>query len=339
MIFPKFLKKDDTIGVCAPSAGIKPDDIGFDNAIKKIIGQGYKVFEAANVRTGALPSERANVRAEEFNDLNKREDIDFIYSATGGDFLIEILPYIDEDIIEKNIKENRVKWVAGYSDPTSLLYYLTTKFDIATLYGTNATSFDQDNLYKNLEDALKIIKGEIPVQSGFDKCERISFEEKENLIDKGYVLNTEVKWKNLNKENIELRGRLIGGCIDCIKYMIGTKYDFTKKFVEKYESDGILWYIDNFALTAEDLYYTLWQMREAGYFEHSSGFIFGRTLIEGTNIGLGYEDAIIKALGEEIPIIMDADIGHVRPTFNVINGVIGKITSTKEIRKLEMLLQ
>lgn len=62
----------------------------------------------------------------------KNKDINMIICALGGKFLIEILPYIDFDIINNNLK-----LIAGFSDPTGLLYPITTKYDIATIYGHN----------------------------------------------------------------------------------------------------------------------------------------------------------------------------------------------------------
>ncbi len=338
MIYPKFLKPNDKIGICAPSRGIDLEDVSFDLAINAFKMQGYGVLETANVRSGKLPSADAVTRAKEFNELMQNEDIDFIYSASGGDFLMEILPHIDEDLIKEKIASGSIKWFAGYSDPTSLLYYLTTKFDVATLYGTNAGSFDQEYLYRNLKDALCIIKGDIPVQESFEKCERVSFEEKETRVDGNYILNTPDIWKTPNGD-VDISGRLIGGCIDCLKYLVGTKYDYTKEFIERYKDDGIVWYFDNFALKTEDLYFTLWQMKETGWFKYAKGFVFGKTLFEGTETGLSYEDAVTRALGKEVPIIMEADIGHVKPAFSVINGAKGRFISKDGKGSLEMNLK
>ena len=336
MIYPKFLKQGDTIGICAPSKGIDPEDTTFDMALD-YLKRDYKVYETKNVRTGLSPASDAITRAQEFNELMKRDDIDFIYCASGGDYLIEVLPYIDEDTINETISKGKTKYFAGYSDPTSLLYYLTTKFDIATLYGTNAGSLGRNPLNKCLADALKIIKGEIPSQESFSKCERLSFEELKANAGNDFILNTPVEWLTPNGK-VDIDGRLIGGCIDCLKFLIGTKFDYTKDFIEKYKDDGIVWYFDNFALKSDDLYYTLWQMREAGWFKYAKGFVFGRVIIPNEIEDLSYVEAVKRALGNEVPIIMEADIGHVRPTFNVINGAIGHFISEGGKGSLEMKL-
>lgn len=327
MIYPKFLKPGHTIGVCAPSRGIDKEDQLFDIALSNIKKEGYKIFETPNVRTGLCPSASVDIRAKELNELIKSDDIDFVYCASGGDFLIETLPLLDEEAIREMIEKGNAKFVAGYSDPTSLLYYLTTKFDIATLYGTNAGSFDQDELHASLKNALRIIKGDIPTQESFEMYETISWEEKKERGSKGYLLNTKDEWKTPNGE-VNIKGRIIGGCIDCLKSMVGTRFDYTKSFIERYKEDGIIWYFDNFALKSEDLYYVLWQMKEAGWFEYAKGFVFGRTLFKGSDGYLTYEEAVIRALGNEAPVIMEADIGHVKPTFSIINGAIANVKSS-----------
>lgn len=337
MIYPKFLNKGDTIGICAPSKGIDPDDIGFDIAMD-YLKKDYNIKETAHVRTGLSPSSDAVTRAKEFNELMKGDDIKFIYCATGGDYLMEVLPYIDNDVIKEKIVSGKIKFFAGYSDPTSLLYYLTTRFDFATIYGTNAGSFGRTTLNKCLQDALKIIKGEMVLQESFPKCERLSFDE---LIANGtndYVLNTDVKWLTPNGD-VDIKGRLIGGCIDCLRCLIGTEFDYTKSFIEKYKDDGIVWYFDNFALNSEELYNTLWQMKNAGWFKYAKGFVFGRTIISNEKEDFTYVDAIKRAFDKDVPIIMEADIGHVRPTFTVINGAIGNFKSSNGKGSLEMRLE
>jgi len=328
MKYPKFLKQGDTIGICAPSAGVGKKIDEFEKSLINIKKEGYEIIETESVRNSCLPSNLPNVRGEEFNKLVKDKNVDMIWCASGGDFLVEMLEFVDE----KELIENP-KWVAGYSDPTSLLFHITTNFDIATIYGNNAGSFDMTELHHSLRNALSIVKGELVRQESFEKCER----ERIDGID-GYNLDTDVYWQTLNG-NVDISGRLIGGCIDALSSIIGTKYDGTLKFIEKYKEDGIIWYFDNFALKAEDLFYVLWNMKNAGWFKYAKGFVFGRTLFEGTIIEMSYEDAIQRALGYEVPIIMDADIGHVAPKFTIINGTMGHIRASNGKGCLEMYLK
>ena len=335
MIYPKFLKPGDTIGICAPSDGKNPDDTSYDISLNYLKEEGYNVYETPNVRTGKKPSADPITRANDFNELMKRDDIDFIFAAAGGEFLMEMLPYVDDEIIKETIKNNKTKWFSGFSNPTLLLMYLTTKFDIATMYGCNSGAFSYKNLHKSLQDALKIIKGDIPIQESFDKCERISFDEES---EDGLILNTDAKWVTPNGE-VDIEGRLIGGCIDTLVFFHGTRFDFVKDFIERYKDDGIIWYFDNFGLSTEDLYSELWTLRESGWFKYAKGFVFGRTLFESSHMGATYVEAVQRALGTEIPIIMETEVSHIKPRFCLINGAIGHFKSKDGKGSLEMSLK
>ena len=208
----------------------------------------------------------------------------------------------------------------GYSDPTSLLYSITTKLDIATIYGMNAGSYDQENLHKSLQDNLEILKGNLVKQESFELYEK----EQDDLKD-GYNLTEKVFWKNLNG-NFEVQGRIIGGCIDCLRDMIGTPFDNTVNFTEKYKDDGIIWYFDIFSLTTEEFYRSLFQMQQASWFKYTKAVIVGRVKFPNSYTQMTYEKALLKIF-KKIPIIFDADIGHVAPKMTIINGAIATIES------------
>ena len=72
MNYPENLKIGDTIGICAPSAGIvKPEKIEkLDLAINSLEEMGYKVLETASVRKDEKGrSASAEIRAKEFMEL------------------------------------------------------------------------------------------------------------------------------------------------------------------------------------------------------------------------------------------------------------------------------
>ena len=144
MIYPEFLKEGDTIGVTALSAGVGRNLDDYKFSIKTIENLGFKVCETKSVRVNNKVSNTAEERAKELDRLVNDEDISMVLNACGGDFALEVMPHINEESIKNNIK-----WFCGASDPTSFLYYVTTKFDIATLYGYNAGSFDTDELHES----------------------------------------------------------------------------------------------------------------------------------------------------------------------------------------------
>lgn len=313
MRYPNFLQKGSNIGITAPSAGID-DETNFDKSLEYFKNNGWNIYETDNVRVPLDVSSSSKERAKQFLDLEKDDKIDAIICASGGDFLTDMLPYIDLGSINN-------KWVMGYSDPTNLLYLITTSKDIATLYGHNAGGFDSNKLFKSQEIALEYLKGNIVKQESYEYYES----NMDGRIDGNYNLDKKDEWKTINGP-VNIKGRLLGGCIDCLKYLPGTKYDYTNSFIDRYKDDKIIWYFDVFSLTAEDFYLTLFQLKESGWFKNIGGVIVGRVLFPNNYTSMTYEKALKEIFGD-LPIIMDADIGHVAPKMTLINGSIVEIKS------------
>lgn len=337
MIYPKFLKEADTIGVTAPSAGSEDeiDIIRTDKAIQKLNGLGYKVKETENCRQtdGKGRSSNKIERAKQLNDLFADEDVKTIIGLSGGEFLLEMLPYVDFETIKKH-----PKWLQGYSDITGLLFPITTNLDIATIYGNNFRSFAMKDLHPSIINNLEILKGNMICQNSFDMFENERGEKLEG--DESYNLDSKVEWINLRGESeINIKGRMIGGCLDVILCLVGTKYDNTKNFLEKYKNDGIIWYLDNCELSSEALIRAMWQLKEAGYFKYTKGIVFGRSGIEKSYYNISFKEAVYTSLEElNVPIIINADIGHKPPQMTIINGAIAKITSSEGKGEIEFEL-
>lgn len=327
MKYPKFLNKESTIGITAPSCGVGEYSEAFSLSLNNIKKYVKNIKETPNVRTSGDVSSPSKVRAEELHELYKDNNIDMIMCASGGDFLTDMLPYIDLEIIKNN-----PKWIMGASDPTNLLYLITTALDISTLYGHNAGSFDSEKLYKSQEYALNTITGKIEKQNSYDYYEK----DKDSRINGNYNATEKVIWKTTNK--VDVSGRIIGGCIDCLKYLPGTKYDYTKNFIEKYKDDGIIWYFDIFSMSAEDFYLTLFQLKESNWFNYVKAVIIGRVFMPSSYTTMTYEKAA-KEIFKDIPIIMDADIGHVCPKMTIINGSIAHIKCDNGKGQIEFTLE
>lgn len=324
MIYPKFLNKNSIIGVTAPSGGNSStnDVIRTDNAIKKLQDKGYKVMETSNVRTSFKGrSSDAESRAKELEDLLENDQVDWIISLNGGDFLVEMLSHFD-----LNQFKIHPTWFQGFSDNTGISFTVTTNCDVATLYGTNFRDFGMEPWHKALTDNLELMKGNMIKQSSFDLYEDEYTESVTGL--EGYSLRKAVNWKNITDDRISMTGRLIGGCMDVILNLFGTRFDKTNDFIEKYKDDGFIWYLESFMLNSDALTRELWQMKEAGWFKYVKGFIFGRPAYFEKTYDISYEEAVLSVLGEyHVPIILDADIGHRPPQLTLINGAIASIHS------------
>lgn len=323
MIYPKFLRKSGSIGVTAVSDGITGSAklYRLDNAISKFQDLGYSIIETSNVRSSCLGRSSASDRQASFlMDLYLDDRVDVIMCASGGEFLLEMLPFVDFDIIRKN-----PKWLQGYSDPTGLLFTITTNLDIATIYGSNFCVFGMKNWHKSCLDNLEILKGNIISQESFDLYESGYLDYV--VGDEEYNLDKEVNWEILtNQDSVCCSGRMIGGCIDILNDLFGTRFDNTKNFINKYKSDGIIWYFDNCDFSSEQLIRTLWKFRDNGWFDGAKCIIFGRSAREESYCGISNKLALDHSLSSlNIPIIMNVDIGHVAPRMTIINGAMARI--------------
>ena len=305
MKYPEFPKNNSVIGICAPSAGVGDKIDSFEESLTVLRNEGYRIFETDHVRTEDMRSADAKTRAEELMSLFLDPEIDVVMSAAGGDFAYEIAPYIQWDVLCEH-----PKWLSGYSDPTSLLFPYTVKYDVATIYGRNAGSFDYGTSQRFIRDDLKLRKGK--------RIYLHNYPYRENPEEPG-VFNLPDHWES-TAESVYVRGRCIGGCIDVLKDLIGTPLDAMSSFNEKYKDDGTIFFFDNFGLNAQTFYNTLLQMKYAGWFDYTKAVIVGRTLFP-SEYSISYEEAMRLAL-PDIPVIYNADIGHTKPSMTMIMGAV-----------------
>lgn len=367
MIYPEFLKQNDVIGITAPSNGRSEplELIRLDNAVRQFSERGFRVRETAHARCSENGrSADAKTRAEELMQLFHDKDCAMILSVSGGDWLFEMLPYVDYTEIAKH-----PKWFEGMSDPTGLTYTITTMCDMATVYCANAGEFGMEHWDETLENNIRILSGcpEL-VQKSTDRYQSGWLQLTTGL--EGYDKDSKTEWKVLSrgesnaqagqaeavckpeKDTCEVQksvcevqkgicemqalredvltaeGRLLGGCLDVLCCLAGTRFDHTKEFIEKYKKDGFLWYLEVFSMTPEQLAFNLWQLKEAGWFQYVKGILLGRPAMIHTEFSeTTYEEAVMSVLGAlGCPVIADMDFGHRPPHHTIVNGAIGRVS-------------
>lgn len=312
MKYPEFIKSGNTIGICAPSAGVGHKLDQYNESLQVLLKEGYKIKETKSVRSNKTRSTTAKNRAKEFYELTADSKVDMIMFASGGDYMFEIMPYVNYDKLVEN-----PKWLMGMSDPTNILLDVTCLLDIATIYGCNASSYRLEET-KYQRNNLEILKGNLIKQKSFKKYQTC-FEYWSGDTE----FKNDVSW--ISNDPVDIKGRIIGGCFDVMLNHMGTFLDNMSNFVARYADDGIVWYLDIFSKTPLDVYLGLLQMKYAGLFTNCKGVLIGRIAIPNIiDKKFDYKKAIDKALGD-IPHIMDMDIGHTNPYMTIINGSIAHI--------------
>ncbi|SFJ31171.1 Muramoyltetrapeptide carboxypeptidase LdcA (peptidoglycan recycling) [Halobacillus dabanensis] len=291
-------------------------------AFESMNRKGFNVISGETAWTQhKAKSASAEKRAEEVNNMMVNENIQLIIPPWGGELLIEVLEYIDFENIQN-------KWVLGYSDISLLLLAITLKTGVATAHGTNLVDLRgeySDDTTEMWQSVLSTKIRESILQYSSEKYQKEW--QFDNPTPHIFNLTEQTCWKSIGNDNVKMQGRLLGGCIDTIRHLVGTPYGEVQKFKENYiKGDSVIWFLENCELSTTDLRRSLVQMKLSGWFDDCSGVMFGRSSANTPVADYTVED-VYKELSEElqIPILYDVDCGHVPPQITFINGAYAEV--------------
>lgn len=333
MRYPDYLSQNGRIGCIAPAFGcnIEPYRSAFDNAVKTWREMGYQVTLGPNCYEGSGIgiSNTPQICGGEVNRFFVEEDCDVIISCGGGELMCEVVPHIDFE----RIAQAEARWYMGFSDNTNLTFLLPVLCDTAAIYGPCAPSFGMRKWHPALEDAWGLLTGENMKITGYELWEKESLKDEEHPLEPYHV--TEKKQLvvydayGVRQEhtNLTMHGRLIGGCLDCLDTLVGTRFDKVEEFNQRYSEDGIIWFLESCDLNPMGIRRAMWQLKEAGWFQYLKGFLVGRPLCFGEEfLGLDQYHAVFDLLEEyHVPVIMDADLGHLPPSMPIISGGLATV--------------
>ncbi|MCR5101525.1 MAG: LD-carboxypeptidase [Butyrivibrio sp.] len=340
MRYPEFLKDNGTIGFVAPSFGCatEPYMSAFNEALEQFEKLGYKTNLGPNCResSGIGISNTPELCGKELNDAMTNVDNDVIISCGGGELMCEVVPHIDFNKIAKS----KPKWYMGYSDNTNYTFLSNILSDTAAIYGPCAASFGMKPWDKSLYDALDVLRGKRTEVTGYEKWELEGTKDEEHPYE-AYNLTEDEEYvyypSDLKNKGVELSGRLLGGCVDCLVNLTGTDFDKVKEFNKKYENDGIIWFLECCDLNVFSIRRSFWNMRNAGWFDNAKGFLIGRPrLFHQDFMGLDQYRAVTDIIGDlNVPVIMDLDIGHLPPMMPIISGSYANVTAVNNEIKIK----
>lgn len=317
----KDLALGDTIGIVAPSFGCtsEPYATRYKEAVRLLRARGYKLKVGSCVfkNDGLGISTNPYDAAKELENFYLDPNIDAIISAGGGELMCETISHIDFD----KIKDAPAKIFMGYSDNTNFIFPLLTLCGKQAIYGSCISGFGKS--WEAAEwDAINLLEGTKKEFEGYplfqlDEAESESIPQKKELkVFKG----------NSIVQSTEFSGLLIGGCLDVLNNLAGSKFDAMKAFTAKHKN--IIWALEACDLSPLDIRRALWHLKECSWFENASGFIIGRPLAAWKQAMMGVDqyNAVTGILADlNLPIIMDADIGHIDPTLPLLMGAEAKV--------------
>ncbi len=341
---PENIKAGDVIGITAPSFGaaIEPYSLLIDIAEDNIRNRGYRIVEGKTARLGdgIGISTDPKVCADELMDFYKRDDINAIISAGGGELMNETITYVDFD----ELKQYRPKWYVGYSDNTNFLFPLVTITGVQGIYGPCINGYAK--VWEATEkDAFAILEGTKSSFEGYDKFVEPSMEMEPQIeeytdeyLRAPYDLNAKrelvsyfhdgKKLEPAGDRHIEMQGILLGGCLDVLANLVGTRFDRMKEFVA--QNKKIIWVLEACDLNPMSIRRTIWNLKEAGWFESASGFIIGRPRASWKQDMMGADqyNAVTGVIGDlSVPVVMDAEIGHIDPMLPIILGAGANVSA------------
>lgn len=330
MKYPRFLTDFGAVGFAAPSFGcnIDPYKTRLENALKRFSDWGHPVMLGPNcfLGEGVGISNTPELCGKELTDLYCSRENNIVLSCGGGELMNETIDCVDWD----RIRDAEPKWYAGYSDNTNFTFLLTTLFDTASVYGPNSPSYGTEPMHPSLSDEYEFLCGRKLNFTNYDAYEGLE----DSLTSAEYPLApvnavnpfSPVFYDESGEvtDSVRMTGRLLGGCLDVLNNLRGTKYDRVKEFCERYQEDGIIWFLESCELNPMAVRRSLWAMKQTGWFNHVKGFLIGRPmLLDRVDFNLNQEQAVVSALKEfGVPIAYGLDFGHLPPAMPMVCGAI-----------------
>ncbi len=266
----------------------------FNKGVDFLKNHGFKVKVGKNALNNTLKySATPQEKAEDMNSMFADKEVKAIICSQGGANSNSILPLLDFEIIKNN-----PKIFLGISDITVLLNAIYQKTGLVTFHGNDVMwGFGAEHTdYDEQEFVDRLVKGKI-----------------------GEVKHNS-KWKCI-KEGIT-EGVLIGGNLNCLNKLAGTKYqpDFEAKILllETFDESN----------APDDVEAELSRLKQMGVFEKIKGLWIG---YYNHKSKIPYEEIVMNVVKDyDFPILKCDDFGHNTPNTTIPIGIKIKLDATNK---------
>lgn len=328
--YPQPLKPGDLIAVTAPSSGVNESlRQRLDFAVQNLRNYGFKVH-IGNCMDGTRHiSAPAEERAAELMRMLLDPAVKAVVPPWGGATAIDLISLLDFE----TLRQAEPTWLVGYSDISTLLAPLTLLTKMATLHGGNL----MDTPYEVPEGLLSWIEvASLPAGAKFRQASPGIFRlnDWDDWVKNPQVAHHEwngnASWERFDSagEPVDVRGRLIGGCIETLVNLAGTPYLDSSKLLGG-EEESLIVFVEASGVEATTICRQLHGMRLAGFFDGAQAILVGRTGAPDSPT-LTQREAVLDALGMlGIPIIGNVECGHVPPQLPIVNGAKGHLVFTE----------
>jgi len=337
--YPQPLRAGDVIGVTSPSSGVGAKERGrLARSLEVLCERGFAVQVGDCMDGTTHVSAPVAQRAAELMRMLIDPRIRAIVPPWGGETAIDLLPHLDFDAISRA----EPTWVVGYSDISTLLTPLTLLTGIATVHGSNLmdTPYYVPAPLLPWTDIVALTAGAAFRQSspGVHRLHDWDDWEADPAVSR-HAWNGDGIWTRLDAGTaaVDVSGRLIGGCIETLANVAGSRYGDTSR-LRSGSDTGLIVYVEASGDDAATICRNLHGMRLAGFFEGAGAILVGRTGAPNSPT-LSQAEAVLDALAVlGVPIIADVECGHVPPQLPIVNGAWGRLVVSDSEQYLEQAL-
>lgn len=322
--FPAPLVDGDVVGVTSPSSGASgPLQARIDVAVRTVRNAGFEVRMGACMNGDGHVSAPAQSRAAELQSMLLDPEVRAIVPPWGGDTAIDLIDLLDWDAVGAADPT----WMVGFSDLATLITPLTLMTGWASIHGQNL----MDTPYRQpdgLAHWLEIVR--MPAGASFTQISPRAY--RRGFVDyiehpevDEYVLDVPSQWTRLDAPGaaLDVTGRLIGGCIETLVNLAGTRYLDPAPLAAL--GEPLIVYVEAAEDDALTICRNLHGMRLNGFFAGVAAVLVGRTLAPDAPT-LTQHEAALDALGRlGVPILADVDCGHWAPYLPLVNGATAHV--------------
>lgn len=295
-MFTPRLNKGDRVALVCPSSPIPQEDIATCQAYLEKMGYEPVLGRSLREKKGGFMAGEARSRAQELEGFFSDESIKGIFCARGGDSALEVLQYLDEDLIRKNPKV-----FLGYSDITNLHIFLNQRCQLVTLHGPMVHS----DLIKGIDDY------------SLDSLERgLGAEEHDFENPPGDPILEIVKGS--------ARGPLVGGNLSLVTAGLGGPFEI--------DTRNKILFLEDINESVEHLHRMLWQLSYAGKFKEVKAVLLGDfNNCENRHDPAYGQDELFREFFRDfdLPVLMHIRSGHCMPLATLPLGAKASVEGKK----------
>jgi muramoyltetrapeptide carboxypeptidase len=332
--FPRPLAPGDRIAVTSPSSGVTSEvlpRLEFD--LQWLRDRGYDVVVGKCMSGDLVRSAPKEERAAELVEFLCDPAVAAVVPPFGGELAIDLLDQLDWD----RLAAAEPTWLVGWSDISGLMVPLTTRLGWATAHGWNLidTALAAPEGLLHWTDLVAATGDVVQHSPGRTRQGWGDWRAPDTVA---MTLDQPTDWVVMDGEDVDVWGRLIGGCLEVLAPLAGTPYADVPAYGRAHADEGLLVYLEVCEHGAYDACRLLHGLRYAGWFDHANAVLVGRTPAPDAD-DLTQLQAVDDALGGlGIPIVAEMDIGHTQPFLPLVNGAPARVVVRDGVREVTQTL-